>query len=129
MDFRLIDQTREWMKSQGILGDADIVSVAGASKEIIDGTEGAKELLLKQIELSGKLHSANQVILLHHSDCGAYKASYTFLTPEEEKETQFRDMEKVSTIIKENFPAMQVMKVWAQMKDGEGKEVEFIKVA
>jgi len=128
MDFRLIDSIREWMQKEGMLCDADVVSLAGATKEILDGTEGAKDLVLKQIQLSAELHLATQVVIVHHSDCGAYRASYNFSTTEEEKEIQLRDMEKVKGIIKEKFPQMEVVKVWAQLKDAEGKEVEFEKI-
>jgi hypothetical protein len=34
-------------------------------------------------------------------------------------------MKKAEALIKENFPEMEVKKVWAEMKDKEGNEVEF----
>jgi hypothetical protein len=127
MDFRLVESIRDWMKSEGMLCDADVVSLAGAGKELL--TDGAgREILLKQIELSAKLHHATQVILLHHSDCGAYKASYTFNSFDEEKARHSEDMTKEAEIIREKFPEMEVIKVLAIMKDGEGKEVEFEKM-
>lgn len=125
MDFRLIEQTRNWMAGKGILGDCDVVSLAGASKEIADGSEGARALLLKQIATASNLHQAGKVILLHHSDCGAYKASYNFSSAAEEKDRQIEDMRKAEEIIKEKFSGLEVIKIWAQMKDGEGREVEF----
>jgi carbonic anhydrase len=127
MDFRLVERIRDWMKTEGMMGDADVVSLAGAGKELLD--EGAgRETLLKQIELSAKLHHATQVILLHHSDCGAYKAEYTFNSFDEEKARHAQDMAKEAEIIKGKFPEMEIIKVLAVMKDGEGKEVEFEKI-
>jgi len=128
MDFRLIDKTREWMRSQGLLGDCDVVALAGASKEIVDGGQVARELLLKQINISCELHKACQVVLVHHSDCGAYKSTYNFSSPAEEKEKQWADMKRAGEIIKESFPEIEIIKVWAQMQDGEGKDVLFQKV-
>ncbi|PIR12886.1 hypothetical protein COV49_03920 [Candidatus Falkowbacteria bacterium CG11_big_fil_rev_8_21_14_0_20_39_10] len=128
MDFRLVEQTRKWMKQEGLLGDSDEVSLAGASKEIVDGDEQVRELLLKQIKISCDLHCACQVVLLHHSDCGAYKASYNFKSKEEEKQKQLEDMAKVEGIIKERFKGLNIIKIWAQMKDDNGGEVEFYKV-
>jgi len=34
-------------------------------------------------------------------------------------------MKKVEKLIKENFPEMEVKKIWAEMKDSEGKKVDF----
>ena len=116
------------MEAEGMLGDADVVSLAGACKELVDGGEGAKELLLKQIEISSKLHNSSKVIMLHHSDCGAYKASYAFNSFEEEKAKQSGDMEKAAAVIKDRFPRLEVVKVLAKMNDGEGKDVEFIRL-
>lgn len=128
MDFRLIKATKEWMEDQGYIGDCDVVSLAGASKELADGSEKAYDLIMKQIEISYNLHSSRQVILLHHSDCGAYKSSYSFSSPEEEREKQLSDMDKSSELIKQKFPDMEVVKIWAQMLDSEGKDIKFSKI-
>ncbi|MFH1427754.1 MAG: carbonic anhydrase [Patescibacteria group bacterium] len=125
MDFRLIKETRNWLERENLIGDCDIVSLAGASKEIADNKN---ELLLKQIDISNKLHQASQVILLHHSDCGAYKSSYDFKSSEEEKTKQLEDMEKAANIIKKKFPGAEVIKIWAEMKDDNGQEVDFLKI-
>jgi len=127
MDFRLVERIRDWMQSEGMMGDTDVVAIAGAGKELLN--EGAgRETLLKQIELSAKLHNACRVILLHHSDCGAYKADYVFNSFDEEKARHSEDMAKEAEIIKGKFPELEVIKVLAIMKDGEGKEVVFEKM-
>ena len=123
MDFRLIKETIRWMQEKNYLGDCDVISLAGASKEIVDGSAEVRNLLLKQIEISSKLHKADQVILLHHSDCGAYKAAYNFASPEEEKKKQLSDMQKAEKIIKGRFSEIRVIKIWAEMKDPEGNKI------
>lgn len=125
MDFRLVEETRKWMAQESLLGDCDTVSLAGASKEIVDGDNQSRELLLKQIKISCDLHGASRVILLHHSDCGAYKASYDFKSGAEEKAKQLKDMAKAEKIIKRRFKNLKVIKIWAQMKDDSGRKVEF----
>ncbi|HNP79558.1 MAG TPA: hypothetical protein PKI00_01795 [Candidatus Pacearchaeota archaeon] len=125
MDFRLTKETNRFLEENNLLGDCDIVSIAGSSKALADGNDEVKNLLIKQIKTSKDLHGAEEIILIHHSDCGAYKASCCFTSFEEEKGFQIEDMKKVEKIIKENFPEMEVKKIWAEMKDGEGKEVEF----
>jgi len=125
MDFRLVKAVKDWMNETGYLGDCDVVGLAGASKELIDGGHQTRELILKQIITACSLHRASEVILLHHSDCGAYKSAYTFASPEEEKAKQIEDMEKAEAIIKEKFNDIKVKKVWAQMLDDHGDEVDF----
>ncbi|HOZ55850.1 MAG TPA: hypothetical protein PLH29_01335 [bacterium] len=125
MDFRLIEQTRNWMKENGYLGDCDVVSLAGASKELVDGGHQTRELILKQINTACSLHSASEVILLHHSDCGAYKASYNFENVDEETAKQTEDMDRAEEIIKERFKDIKVKKVWAKMLDEHGEKVGF----
>ena len=125
IDFRLISQTINWMQANGYLGDCDVVGLAGASKELVDGGHQTRELILKQIDISCDLHHASEVILLHHSDCGAYKASYSFKNVDEEKAKQTEDMNRAEEIIKERFKDINIKKVWAKMLDEHGEKVDF----
>jgi len=124
MDFRLQKNTLGWLQESGYFGDCDVISNAGSGKVLADGTIDAKEFVLNEIGISYEKHGARNIIIVHHSDCGAY-SSYNFATPEEEKVKQLEDMAIEEAIIKERFPEITVVKVWAQMKDQEGKEVEF----
>ena len=85
MDFRLIEKTMDWMKEKNLIGDCDIISLAGASK-VLAGSEDieTKKFILKQMEISYNLHHMRKVFLLHHSDCGAYKADNNFASIEED---------------------------------------------
>lgn len=125
MDFRLINKTREWMNQNNLIGDADVVSIAGSSKALVDGSKEIQEFILKQINFSYNLHNARKVILLHHSDCGAYKADYAFIDGEAEIAQQLEDMCAAEEIIKNSFEEIDVKKIWAQMKDPHGEEIEF----
>lgn len=109
IDFRLINETNDFIKNN--YGECDIVSVARSGQEIADGNP----YLLKQIEISHNLHHSVKVILIHHSDCGAYKGSYQFNSPQEEKEKQVEDLIKIESIIKEKFGDMSVEKIWAEL--------------
>jgi hypothetical protein len=128
MDFRLVKETRRWMDENGYLSNCDVVSLAGASKEILDGGEEARELILKQINLANTLHGASEIILVHHSDCGAYKNAYNFASPEEEKNKQLEDMTKTEVMIKDKFANMRVTKIWAQLQDENGGIIDFQEV-
>ncbi|MDD4062346.1 MAG: hypothetical protein PHV25_01005 [Candidatus Pacebacteria bacterium] len=108
MDFRLIEKTNSFLKENYGTENYDLISVAGSSKVI---AEGNGDYLLKQIEISHNLHDSKRVILIHHSDCGAYQIQ----DKDQEKTKQFEDMEKSESAIKRMFPDMEVDKIWAEI--------------
>jgi len=122
MDFRLIEKTNEWIKENNLISDTDVISIAGASKALTSEDKEVQDFILRQINVSYLLHNARKVILMHHSDCGAYGIS----DEEEEFAKQLEDMETAEEMIKNTFDEIEVRKVFIQMKDHEGKEVEFI---
>ncbi len=127
MDFRLVDQTKKWLDEQNLRNDYDLISVAGASKEITNPSdEKNREFLLKSIGVSCDLHSASKIVLIHHSDCGAYGGKQAFSSAEEERETHEQDMQKSAAIIGEKYPGLDISKVYAIIK--EDGEIEFKKV-
>ncbi len=128
MDFRLVDQTKKWLDEQNLCNNYDLISIAGASKEIANPSDDKnREFLLKSIGVSCNLHSASRVVLIHHSDCGAYGGQQAFFSEEEEKETHEQDMQKSAVIIKEKYPNLDILKVYAII-DKDGK-IEFKEIA
>jgi len=113
------------MSQNNLIGDADVVSIAGSSKALVDGSKEIQEFILKQINISYNLHNARKVILLHHSNCGAYKVDYDFIDGEAEIAQQLEDMYAAEEIIKNCFEEIDVKKIWAQIKDPHKEEVEF----
>ncbi|MCK4891335.1 MAG: hypothetical protein KAS78_01570 [Candidatus Pacebacteria bacterium] len=125
MDFRLNSEVERWTKDSGLFeGGFDVVSVAGACKNLVDGDEKIKDNFLSNIAVSIELHEVCKIVILHHSDCGAYAQSYNFSSPEEEKIKQVEDMKKAKEIILEKYPNVEIILVFGQMKDSNGKEVE-----
>lgn len=126
MDFRLNGEFNKWINDSGLLdGGYDVISLAGASKILADGNEQMKNGFLANVAVSVELHNAEKIIICHHSDCGAYAKSYKFGSPEEEKEKQIEDMKKSRTAIGKKYPAVEIILLWAKLKDGAGKEIEF----
>lgn len=85
-------------------GDYDLVSCAGAGKDIL-GREGDRDFLLKQIALSQKLHQIKNLVILQHENCGAYGIADIA----EEAAIQQNDLIKIKTIIAGQFPELQFM--------------------
>ena len=126
MDFRLYKETRKWIAESNLFeGGFDVISLAGASKNLIDGSEEVKNDLIRQISISADFHKIEKIIIFHHSDCGAYALDYKFNSIEEEKEKQLEDMQKAGEIILEKHPKIKVVFVWGELKDKNGEEIEF----
>lgn len=84
IDFRFQKYLKDWLEKNLAGKKYDYVGYAGASKDL--------PAILKQIEISKKLHGINQVILIHHEECGAYGSEST-----PEKHTQ--DLKKAKAKI------------------------------
>ena len=130
MDFRLNRELKKWIEESGIIeGKFDLISVAGASKDIVDGSEEIKNNFLKHIGVSVDLHQVKKIIIFHHSDCGAYAQDYQFSSTEQEREKQFADMKKAKAIILEKYPKVKIVFVWGELQDKDGEEIVFEVIA
>ena len=62
----------KFLKRQGIV-NTDPIKIAGGAKALASpDNEGERVFVLEQIRKSMKLHGTTLVILMVHSDCGAY---------------------------------------------------------
>lgn len=126
MDFRLRNELMRWVEQSGLFeGGFDVISLAGASKSLADGNDEIKDFFLQQVSVSTELHQAQRVIILHHSDCGAYAKEYTFASREEEKAKQIEDMKKTREIIKGRYPNVEVVLAWGELQNEHGDEIDF----
>ena len=127
MDFRLTDAINKWLEEKGIMNDCDIISVAGIAKVIADNPESPEaKFILKQFELSKKLHNTKTLYLMHHTDCGAYGGHKAFANLDEEKAKYKADMEKAREVIKSIVPDLEVKFVLADIKDDGSVMIEEI---
>lgn len=126
MDFRLNEELEKWIRESGLFDFGfDIISLAGASKSLADGSEEIRNCFLENISVSVDLHKVKDIIIIHHSDCGAYAKSYNFKSPNEEKKKQIEDMKNAKKIIQKKYPEVKIYLVWGQLKDEKGKKIEF----
>lgn len=126
MDFRLRNELTRWInESELFQGGFDVISLAGASKSLADGSDEIRDFFLRQVSVSTDLHHADRVIVFHHSDCGAYAKDYDFKSGEEEKAKQIDDMKKTRDILKERYPQVDVVLAYGQLLDGHGDKIEF----
>ena len=104
------------------MGDADIVSVAGAAKNIAAPASPAEaEFVLKQIDISNRLHHIGTVVLMNHTDCGAYGGKAAFASADAERNAHIEDMHKAKEMIMKRYPNLAVKIALATI--GESKDV------
>lgn len=120
MDFRLTRDVHRWLEEQELANDCDIISVAGASKDLIANPKG---FVATQLSLSVQLHHIQKVVLMHHLDCGAYGGSGACADRSEELAKHKAEMDKARTIISAQFPSLQV-ETWIVVPEAGGWKVE-----
>lgn len=93
IDFRLQKYLKSWTDTKLKNEEYDYVGFAGGVKDT--------DTVLKQIDISVRLHHINNVFLINHEDCGAYGESGT-------KEKHTEDLRKAQTEILKNHPQLKV---------------------
>lgn len=119
MDFRFKDATLEYLRREQDLVDLDIVVLAGSSKNIADPkTSDDKEEILRQLELSSRLHHIDKIVLIDHTDCGAYGGTKAFgESLIKEKEAHVKNLRKAKEILSKIFPDKKIMLFYANLKN------------
>jgi carbonic anhydrase-like protein len=88
----------------------DPILVAGGAKNLSSpGTENDRQFVLDQIRSSMRLHSTKNVILMLHSDCGAYGGLPAFNNDTaQEAENHRQEMHKAVAALKAGIPEVEV---------------------
>ena len=93
IDFRFQKFIEKWLDKTMAEKTFDRVGFAGSTKEL--------NTIIKQLDISVKLHHINQVILIHHEDCGAYGTDSTHDRHE-------LDLLKAKTVMNAIYPDLKV---------------------
>lgn len=104
MDFRLTGDLPKLLAKAGYpAGSYDLVSAAGAGKDLLSAEIGDVNFLLKQIRLSQKLHGIEEIVILYHDNCGAYGLADLA----EEEIAQKKDLAEIENLLQANFPELK----------------------
>jgi carbonic anhydrase len=127
IDYRLMKGVRTFLDQNSLVGDCDVVSVAGAVKSLADPAVPAEaEFMLKQIGISHDLHEIKHVILMNHLDCGAYGGSKAFASPEEERTRHVADLQRTRDVLKQKYPELEVKLVIAKIDDAGAVSFDYV---
>ena len=115
------------MEEQRLLGDSDLVSIAGAAKNFLDPQ--TQPVALRQVEISKTLHGIKDVHLINHTDCGAYGGRSAFAGEEAERRKHRDDLAAAADVIRGAFPDLSVVKWIAHLEElNHVIEVRFEKI-
>lgn len=93
IDFRFQEYINNWIGENFAPKTFDRVAIAGGVFDL--------EYVLKQVEISKRLHYIKKVVLINHEDCGAYGETGT---PEKHAE----DLRNAASSVKQQFPDLAV---------------------
>ncbi len=101
---------RKFLKRSGIV-NIDPIKIAGGAKSLASPeSEAEREFVLSQIEKSMRLHGTRHVILMVHSDCGAYGGldGYFHGDAQRESETLQREVQNAGGVLSRRFPGVRI---------------------
>ncbi len=125
IDFRFIASIRGWMEKEQLMGAADVVAVAGAAQNIVSPkNESEREFIFKQIDIAKRLHEIDEVILMNHTDCGAYGGKSAFVNELAEREKHELDLREARAIAQTRFPQLKVRLFLAKINTEGGVRFE-----
>ena len=104
----------EEMNSLCFSGGVYLISLPGASKDLVEGNEERRDNFLRHIGIFVDSQENKNIVILicHHRDCQAYKRCMSFDSPKEEKEEQTKDMRRARYEIIGKFPKVEVILLW-----------------
>lgn len=93
------------------------------------GGAGAKEVLLGAIKTAHDLHGVTKVLLLNHSDCGAYGGSKAFSDPTEEYRKHAADLRAARDVVRGFLSNLDVRLFFATVENrADGPFITFDEV-
>ena len=101
--------TRKFLKKRGV-GWADPLKIAGGAKAFASpAEESERSFALNQVRTSMRLHNTNRVMLMVHSDCGAYGGLQAFDGNEQrEAENHESELRRAVEFLKNNISDVEV---------------------
>ncbi len=100
---------RKLLKRLGIVY-FDPIRIAGGTKYLASSDdEGGRQFVLEQVRISVRLHETSTVILMLHSDCGAYGGLATFGNDaEKEARNHCADLQRAASYLLSQIPDLTV---------------------
>ena len=126
MDYRLVDDAVKFMADQGLNNEYDHVVLAGASLGVVSETfKDWHGTFWQHLDVAIKLHGIEEVIVIDHRDCGAYKLALgaeAVETPEKETAVHTATIVDFAKQVKAKHASLGV-KAYLMALDGKAEAV------
>jgi hypothetical protein len=100
---------RKFLKRLGVLNPDSIKIAGGARNLATPDCESESEFVIDQIRKSIRLHQTQRVILMVHSDCGAYGGLEAFGGDRRaESQRLIGDLQRAAAFVRSRIPSLQV---------------------
>lgn len=109
-DNRFENGLRKYLKRIGIT-NIDPIKIAGGAKTLSSPEHaGDREFLLGQIQKSVRLHGTSRVVLMLHSDCGAFGGLDAAFAGDSRTEAAHmeRELDAAAAIVRREIPGVEV---------------------
>jgi carbonic anhydrase len=108
-DERIRLAVNKFLRRRGIL-HPDMVVIAGGAKTLASPrNDFERDFILEQIRLSARLHKANRVLVMSHSDCATYGGLAAFNGDTTAEAAHHKEeLRRAVALLKEKFPQLTV---------------------
>ncbi|HUD08923.1 MAG TPA: carbonic anhydrase [Candidatus Saccharimonadales bacterium] len=98
--------------------DCDLITRAGGVQDLLrPGGTGFADPIIRDVDVSHRLHSAEILVFLNHEDCGAYKG-FKFRDRDEELRRHYQDLRRTLRMMHLLFPKKRLIGSFAELKPG-----------
>ncbi len=108
----------------------DLVAVPGAIQALVaPDAGGSREMILKGVKVAHDLHRVSNLLLINHSDCGAYGGRAAFPSPAAEYQKHAGDLQAARKALREAYSNLDIRCLYATVEDrADGPFVTFDEV-
>lgn len=121
-DFRLHQRkdgrnyVAEYILSLGV--DCDLITRAGGVQDLLrPGGTGFADSVIRDGDVSHRLHKVDMILMLNHGDCGAY-AGFGFKTLDDELRKHSQDIRRTLKMLHLLFPLKRLVGSFAELMPG-----------
>lgn len=130
IDFRFAVDIKAYLEKENLLGDVDVVSIAGVVKNLVaPAKETDAEFVMRQLDISKRLHNVGRVVLMNHTDCGAYGGRKAFESDAAEHAKHAADLAEARAMILAKYPDLEVQNVLARIDADANISFEALEMA
>jgi hypothetical protein len=123
IDFRFWKETMNFIEDFLGIESYDFPKLPGSAKAINESKDG--DISMMCVGVPCDLHGVEKIVIVNHSDCGAYGGLKKFDgNQDEERIFHHQELRKAKGVISEKYPEKEILLVFAKLVNDQS-EIEF----